>query len=360
MVVNPETYFGLRSIQIKFADTFERVIEAEPRYISEVPNTSDTPKEDRQEIDEVYKTAEQDLFVYILKRAETDLHSAIVSYKALRMTTDLREPHDWYPYARLLKRKVYYHGGELIRANMSVISIADFLVLPITGPTNSGKTYHAIQRLKAADTSRGGGVFAGPLRLLALEVYEQLNRQGVYTSLMTGQEQRHVPFSTHVSCTIEMINLDKEYDVAVIDEIQMIADRQRGSAWTRALQGLRAKEIHVCGGLEVFEVVKNIVESMGDDFELRKYDRLSELRIADVSLEGDYSKIQPGDCVVAFSKADIFSIKKEIEQLTPYKCCTVYGQLPPETRSTQARLFNEDNTGYDVLVASDAIGMVEY
>jgi len=360
MVVNPETYFGLRSIQIKFADTFERVIEAEPRYISEVPNTSDTPKEDRQEIDEVYKTAEQDLFEYILKRAETDLHSAIVSYKALRMTTDLREPHDWYPYARLLKRKVYYHGGELIRANMSVISIADFLVLPITGPTNSGKTYHAIQRLKAADTSRGGGVFAGPLRLLALEVYEQLNRQGVYTSLMTGQEQRHVPFSTHVSCTIEMINLDKEYDVAVIDEIQMIADRQRGSAWTRALQGLRAKEIHVCGGLEVFEVVKNIVESMGDDFELRKYDRLSELRIADVSLEGDYSKIQPGDCVVAFSKADIFSIKKEIEQLTPYKCCTVYGQLPPETRSTQARLFNEDNTGYDVLVASDAIGMVEY
>ena len=118
IVVNPETFFGLRSIQIKFADTFESVIEAEPRYISEVPNTSDTPKEDRQKIDKVYKTAEQHLFEYILKRAETDLHSAIVSYKALCMTTDLREPHDWYPYARLLKRKVYYHGGQLIRANM--------------------------------------------------------------------------------------------------------------------------------------------------------------------------------------------------------------------------------------------------
>lgn len=205
----------------------------------------------------------------------------------------------------------------------------------------------------------GCGVYAGPLRLLALEVYEQLNRQGVHTSLMTGQEQRHVPFATHVACTIEMISLDKEYDVVVLDEVQMIADRQRGSAWTRALQGVRAKEIHVCGGLEVFEIVKNIVESMGDEFELKKYDRLSELKIANVSLEGDYSKVQPGDCVVAFSKADIFSIKREIERLTPYRCCTVYGQLPSETRSSQARLFNEENTGYDILVASDAIGMVK-
>lgn len=125
----------------------------------------------------------------------------------------------------------------------------------------------------------------------------------------------------------------------------------------RALQGLRAREVHLCGGLEAYEIVKNTVESMGDEFELVKYERLSTLKIADTSLEGDYSKIQPGDCVVAFSRADIFSIKREIERLTPYKCCTVYGQLPPETRTSQARLFNEDNTPYDVLVASDAIGM---
>jgi ATP-dependent RNA helicase SUPV3L1/SUV3 len=111
------------------------------------------------------------------------------------------------------------------------------------------------------------------------------------------------------------------------------------------LQGLRAREVHLCGGLEAFEVVQNIVHSMGDLFELKRYDRLSTLQIAERSLEGDYSKIEPGDCVVAFSRADIFSIKTEIERLTPYKCCTVYGQLPPETRTAQARLFNEDNTG---------------
>jgi ATP-dependent RNA helicase SUPV3L1/SUV3 len=74
-------------------------------------------------------------------------------------------------------------------------------------------------------------------------------------------------------------------------------------------------------------------------------------------LRGDYSKVQPGDCIVAFSKADIFSIRRQIEQTTPYKCAVIYGQLPPETRSIQARLFNEENSGYDILVASDAIGM---
>lgn len=67
--------------------------------------------------------------------------------------------------------------------------------------------------------------------------------------------------------------------------------------------------------------------------------------------------MQPGDCVVAFSRTDIFAIKREIEAKTKYKCCIVYGTLPPEVRTTQAQLFNDPDSGYDVLVASDAIGM---
>ena len=58
-----------------------------------------------------------------------------------------------------------------------------------------------------------------------------MNRQGVYTNLLTGQEDREVPFATHTSCTLEMVNLNKDYDVVVIDEIQMIADANRGYAW---------------------------------------------------------------------------------------------------------------------------------
>jgi len=275
------------------------------------------------------------LFSFMIVDAQKELATAISAYSTLCSTSDLRIPQEWYPFARLMKRKIIYHGG----------------------PTNSGKTYHALQRLRQADVNAGGGLYCGPLRLLALEVYEQLNRQGVYTDLLTGQEQRQVPFATHISCTLEMVNISKEYDVAVVDEIQMIADEQRGYAWTRALQGLRAREIHVCGGLEASQLVQKLVESTGDDFELKKYERLSTLKINETSLQGDYSKIMPGDCIVAFSRADIFSIRREVERLTPYKCAVIYGQLPPETRSMQARLFNEENTGYDVLVASDAIGM---
>ena len=74
-------------------------------------------------------------------------------------------------------------------------------------------------------------MYCGPLRLLALEIYEQLNKQGVCCDLTTGQEKRAVPGSSHISCTIEMVSATREYDVAVIDEIQMIADRDRGHAW---------------------------------------------------------------------------------------------------------------------------------
>ncbi|CAM9551656.1 unnamed protein product, partial [Phaeothamnion confervicola] len=244
----------------------------------------------------------------------------------------MRRPHDCYPVARLMRRKIVYHGG----------------------PTNSGKTYQALQRLRQADPVMGGGLYCGPLRLLALEVFEQLNAEGVYCSLMTGQERQVVPFASCTSCTIEM-----EYDVAVIDEIQMLGNRQRGAAWTRALLGLRAREVHVCGGLEAEGLVRRLCTMTGDKLEVRRYARKTPLATAAHALgSAGYAKVRPGDCVVAFSRADIFAIRREIEATTPFKCCVVYGQLPSETRSQQARLFNQGpESGYDVLVASDAIGM---
>ena len=99
------------------------------------------------------------------------------------------------------------------------------------GPTNSGKTYQALKRLAGADGTRGGGIYCGPLRLLALEIYEKLNKEGVTTNLITGQEKRLIPFATHLSCTVETVPIDTDFDVAVIDEIQMIGDAQRGASW---------------------------------------------------------------------------------------------------------------------------------
>lgn len=266
---------------------------------------------------------------------ELDGGRHIEECRQLSTSCDLRAPHLWYPMARLMKRRIIYHGG----------------------PTNSGKTFNAIQRLKMADKDLGGGVFLGPLRLLALEIYQKLNSQGIYTSLSTGQEKRLVPFATHIACTIEMADINADYDVAVIDEIQMIGDPERGAGWTRAFLGLRARELHVCGGMEGVDLVKKLCELTGDSFELHEYGRKLPLIVAEESLNSDYSKVQKGDCIVAFSKADIFKIRHRIESLTPLKCCVVYGQLPPEVRAEQARNFNDSTKGYDVLVASDAIGM---
>ena len=99
---------------------------------------------------------------------------------------------------RLDQRRIIFHGG----------------------PTNSGKTYNALQRLREAKN----GLYLGPLRLLAAEIYEELTTDGLYTNLFTGQEKRDIAFSTHTSATVEMSNPNTEYDVVVIDEIQMIAD----------------------------------------------------------------------------------------------------------------------------------------
>lgn len=246
--------------------------------------------------------------------------------------SDLRNPENLYPRARLRRRKFVYHGG----------------------PTNSGKTHWALEALKNADPEKGGGVYAGPLRLLAVEVYERLNLNGVYTSLFTGQERREVPFSTHASCTIEMVPIASSFDVAVVDEIQLIGTLDRGHAWTRAVLGLDAREIHVCGAPEAADLVERMCRATGDDFEFREYSRLTPLSVEDKPLKS-LAEVEKGDCVVTFSRNDIHKVRREIETLTDKKCCVVYGQLPPETRSEQARMFN--NGEYDVLVASDAIGM---
>lgn len=244
---------------------------------------------------------------------------------------DLRQPHTWYPLARSIKRRVIFHAG----------------------PTNSGKTHNALAALRAAYT----GAYAGPLRLLALEVYEALNLDGVPCSLLTGQERRATPFAGHAASTVEMLDTGRRVDVAVIDEIQMIGDEQRGASWTRALLGAPAAEVHVCGDPAAEPVVRALAAVAGDELEVRRYERLTAITPLPAALEGDYGRVQAGDAVVAFSRKDIYDIRRAIERRTPLKCCVVYGSLPSATRSAQARLFNDPASGYRVLVASDAIGM---
>ena len=199
-------------------------------------------------------------------------------------------------------------------------------------------------------------MYCGPLRLLAHEVYERMNDTGVPTSLLTGQVCREVKDAKHVACTIEMADVTREVDVAVVDEIQMLADRQRGWAWTRAVLGLPGKELHLCGNETANGLVARMLRDMDVEFEEHNYSRLSPLICESTTLD-DVRHLNRGDCVIAFSKKDIFRLKSFIESNTEHRCCVVYGSLPPETRTEQAALFNAEDNDYTVLVASDAIGM---
>nr|CBW45782.1 ORW1943Ba0077G13.10 [Oryza rufipogon] len=261
----------------------------------------------------------------------THLADELRKHESVMAAADLTAPHAWYPFARAMRRRVVYHCG----------------------PTNSGKTHNALTRFAAAKS----GVYCSPLRLLAMEVFDKVNALGVYCSLRTGQEIKEVPFSNHVACTIEMLSTEEPYEVAVVDEIQMMADPVRGYAWTRAVLGLKADEIHLCGDPSVLKIVRKICADTGDDLEVHQYERFKPLVVEAKTLLGDLKNVRSGDCIVAFSRREIFEVKLAIEKFTKHKCCVIYGALPPETRRQQAKLFNEQDNEYDVLVASDAVGM---
>lgn len=251
--------------------------------------------------------------------------------------TRLSNPEEWYPTARSGRRKLILH----------------------VGPTNSGKTYRALQAL----CNSGRGAYAGPLRLLAFEVFDRLNKgdiaglsEPISCNLVTGDETQIVDEHAKLtSCTVEMLPLNKRFDVAVIDEIQMLGDPSRGSAWTTAVLGVQAKEVHLCGEESAVPLIKEIAKLTQDEVIVNKYDRLGPLKLQEATVGRDLSNIRKGDCVVAFSRNQIYTLKKGIEDKTGLRVALAYGQLPGEVRAEQASRFN--NQKYDVIVGSDALGM---
>jgi ATP-dependent RNA helicase SUPV3L1/SUV3 len=217
------------------------------------------------------------------------------------------------------------------------------------GPTNSGKTYHALERLKDAAT----GVYLGPLRLLALEVYERMNEYGTACTMLTGQECIEEPDSRVTASTIEMLDIDKVYEVAVIDEAQMVADELRGHSWTRAILGVRAQEIHVCMSPDAEGVITHLIELGNGTYEVCRYERKTPLVLMDepISFPED---VQDGDALIVFSKKAVLNVAGRLEE-HGIASSVIYGSLPPEIRRRQMHLFNTGKT--KVVVSTDAIGM---
>lgn len=244
--------------------------------------------------------------------------------------TDLTTPASWYPLARLLRRRIVAH----------------------LGPTNSGKTHAALTALSSASS----GIYCGPLRLLAWEVAQKLNVAGVACSLVTGQEIRQVQGANHTACTVEMASTTRNIGVAVIDEVQLMGDGSRGWAFTRALLGVPAKEVHVCGDPAVLPLLQRLCVETNERLEVCHYERLSPLRVLNEAVES-LESVRHGDCIVAFSRRAVHAIRHQIESQRGLRCALVYGALPPEARSQQTALFNAPRSGIKVLAASDAVGM---
>ena len=234
---------------------------------------------------------------------------------------------DLYPRARAMKRRFVLH----------------------LGPTNSGKTFDGISRLHGALH----GIYLGPLRLLAAEQFDTLNLEGIPCSLVTGEERILVPFARVQSSTVEMADLKAHYDVAVIDECQMVADRDRGGAWTDAILGLCADEIHLCASPDAEGILTRMIAECGDTMRIVRHERMTPLVMEKARFSFPDS-VRPGDALIVFAKARVHAVAAELRQ-AGFRVSLIYGALPPDVRRDQAERFRNGDT--QVAVSTDAIAM---
>lgn len=215
------------------------------------------------------------------------------------------------------------------------------------GPTNSGKTYNAMQELKKSNS----GLYLAPLRLLALEGYEDLKEEKIDASLITGEEQIINEDAAHVCSTIEMIDFNLDVDIAVIDEIQMLGDSERGWAWVNAIIGCPAKTIIMTGSVNALDAVRKIATYLGEELEVVKHQRKTPLKVLPRHTALDH--LESGTALIAFSRKDVLKLKQKLQK--KYKVSVIYGNLSPEVRRDEARRFRHKKS--EILIATDAIAM---
>lgn len=214
------------------------------------------------------------------------------------------------------------------------------------GETNTGKTFQALKRMKQAKS----GLYLAPLRLLALEVYDKLNADGVPCSLKTGEEEKIMQGAEHISSTVEMFHEKESYDVIVIDEAQMISDKDRGFSWYKAITKANANEVHIIGSRNMKQM---ILQLLGDsDIEINEYEREIPLEVEQKTF--NIKDTKKGDALVCFSRKRVLEIASHLQN-NKRSVSMIYGSMPPETRKKQMQRFINGET--NVIVSTDAIGM---
>ncbi|MDX1994162.1 MAG: helicase-related protein [bacterium] len=216
------------------------------------------------------------------------------------------------------------------------------------GPPNSGKTHDALIALEKA----GSGWYLAPLRLLAFEIFDRLNQRGTPCNLLTGEEYIPVPGATITAATVEMFNASQSGDCIIVDEAQMLADPDRGWAWTRALTEAQAPEIHVISPKTAQSLIEQLASAADIPLQVVEHERLAPISIAEEAWP--LEKLPPQTILVAFSRQMVLHLKTELEY-RKRRVSVIYGNLPPEVRRKQADRFASGET--DICIATDAVGM---
>jgi len=219
-------------------------------------------------------------------------------------------------------------------------------ITAVLGPTNTGKTFLAIDTM----LSFNSGMIGFPLRLLAREVYDKVINKvdPSMVALITGEEKIIPLNAKYFLCTVESMPIDKHLEFVGIDEIQMCNDPERGHIFTDRLLNLRGEKLTMLMGSNT---IKNIIQKLDDDIEFINKERLSKL-----TFEGHkkISRIERKSAIIAFSTEDVYAIAELIRRQKG-GAAIVMGSLSPKTRNAQVNLYQSGDVDY--LVATDAIGM---
>jgi len=219
-------------------------------------------------------------------------------------------------------------------------------IIALLGPTNTGKTFVAIEKMLEYET----GIFGLPLRLLAREVYDKcIDKVGLEkVALITGEEKIIPSTAKYFICTVESMPKDKIVDFIAVDEIQMCADRERGHIFTERLLNSRGTKLTMFLGSQV---MANIIGELVRNVEFEKKERYSKLSYSGIK---KISRLDRKVAIIAFSIEEVYAIA-ELVRRQKGGAAVIMGSLSPKTRNSQVGLYQSGDVDY--LIATDAIGM---
>ncbi len=216
----------------------------------------------------------------------------------------------------------------------------------ILGPTNTGKTHLAVERLCA----HSSGMMGFPLRLLAREIYDRVVaiKGPKEVALITGEERIEPPGARWYLCTAESMPADKDFAFVALDEAQLGADPERGHIFTDRMLNVRGREETMILGSES---LRPMIRKLLPDAEIISRPRFSTLSYAGAK---KISRLPPRSAIVAFSVEQVYAVAELLRRLRG-GAAVVMGALSPRTRNAQVAMFQSGEVDY--LVATDAIGM---